>query len=183
MALAATVVITTILAIIINKGITDIENKPFRGFFLIIIGFSLQLIIFNDKFANSNYSYLTPYIYVLSLFVLLAVVLLNLNYTGMRITLVGFLLNATVIVANHGYMPQDIAKLTLMGETEKVELLTKFGHYYNGTPMSQNTHLNFLGDIIAPTFLRPYAGIYSVGDVILIVGLCYFVFEFLKKEK
>jgi hypothetical protein len=183
MAFATTAVIAIILAIIINRGVRGIENKPFRGFSLIIVGFSLQLIIFNDKFANSSYSYLTPYIYVLSLFVLLAVVLLNLNYTGMRITLVAFLLNAIVIIANYGYMPQDIAKLELMGETEKVELLTKFGHYYNGTVMSTSTHLNFLGDIIAPTFLKPYAGVYSIGDIILIIGLCYFIFEFLKRKK
>ncbi|MGB9695466.1 MAG: DUF5317 family protein, partial [Caldisericaceae bacterium] len=81
------------------------------------------------------------------------------------------------------YMPQDISKLQLIGEFEKINLLQKYGSYYNGTIMSAKTHLNFLGDIIAPTFLKPYAGVYSIGDVILTIGLCFFVFEFLKKKR
>jgi len=48
--------------------------------------------------------------------------------------------------------------------------------------MSQETRLNFLGDIIAPTFLRPYASVHSIGDVILLLGLCCFIFEFLRRD-
>jgi len=174
--------ICSIIAIIINRGIDGIEKKPFRGFPLIISGLVIQIIIFSEGFFHSSYRYLTPYLYILSLLMLLTVIILNLRYRGMKIALIGFLSNLTVILANGGYMPQDINKLQIMGKLDKVEMLNKFGRYYNGIAMSQETRLNFLGDIIAPTFLRPYASVHSIGDVILLLGLCYFIFEFLQKE-
>ncbi|MGC8972423.1 MAG: DUF5317 family protein [bacterium] len=176
------ITICSVIAILVNKGIRGIEKKTFRGFYLIIIGFALQIVIFSEKFFYSGYRYLTPYIYILSLLLLLTAILLNLRYNGMKIALIGFLSNLTVIVANGGYMPQDINKLQIMGKIDKVENLSRFGRYYNGIIMSQETRLNFLGDIIAPTFLKPYAGVHSIGDIILIAGLCYFIFEFLSKE-
>lgn len=175
--------ICLVIAILINKGISGIEKKTFRGFPLIFVGFSLQIVIFSERFFYSNYRYLTPYIYILSLLILLSVILLNLRYRGMRIALIGFLSNLIVIIANGGYMPQDINKLQIMGKLGKVEMLSKFGKYYNGIVMSQDTKLNFLGDIIAPTFIKPYASVHSIGDIILVAGLCYFIFEFLRKEK
>lgn len=170
------------IAVLLNKGIKGIEKKVFRGFPLIIVSFALQIIIFSERFFNSNYRYLTPYIYITSLLMLLIVILLNLKYRGMKISLIGFLSNLIVIIANGGYMPQDISKLQMMGKLDKVEMLTKFGRYYNGVIMSEKTRLNFLGDIIAPTFLKPYASVHSIGDIILLIGLCYFIFEFLRKE-
>lgn len=177
-----TVGICLLIAILINKSIRGIEGKVFKGFPLIIIGFVLQIAIFSKRFFYSNYRHLTPYIYIISLFILLTVILLNLRYRGMKIALIGFLSNLIVIIANGGYMPQDINKLQMMGKLDKVEMLSKFGKYYNGIVMSEKTKLNFLGDIIAPTFLKPYASVHSIGDIILLIGLCYFIFEFLKRE-
>ncbi|HON72883.1 MAG TPA: DUF5317 family protein [bacterium] len=179
----AAIIVCFIVAILFNRGISGIEEKPFRGFPLILVAVILQMIIFTERFFYSNYRYLTPYIYILSLLILLAAMLLNLRYRGLRIALIGFLSNLTVIVANRGYMPQDINKLQAMGKFDKVDMLNKFGKYYNGTIMSQETHLNFLGDIIAPTFLKPYASVHSIGDIILVIGLCYFIFEFIHKEE
>ncbi|MGB9682303.1 MAG: DUF5317 family protein [bacterium] len=182
MASLVVIIVCLIVAISINKGIRGIEKKPFRGFSLVLIAMTLQVVIFNERFFYSPYRYLTPYIYVSSLFMLLTVILLNLQYRGLRIVLIGFLSNLVVIVANRGYMPQDISKLEAMGKLENVEILNRFGTYYNGIVMSSKTHLNFLGDIIAPTFLRSYGTVQSVGDIILIIGLCYFVFELFRKE-
>lgn len=181
MAFLLVILLCFIIAVFINKGFRGIERKVFRGFPLVLISIALQTIIFSDSFFYSNYRYLTPYIYILSLLILLTVIILNLRYRGIRIALVGFLSNLTVIVANKGYMPQDINKLQEMGKLDKVEMLSKFGRYYNGIVMSQETRLNFLGDIIAPKFLKPYASVHSIGDIILVIGLCYFVFELLHR--
>lgn len=183
MAFLLAIILCFIVAVIINKGIRGIEKKTFRGFPLILLSIALQMIIFSDKFFYSSYRYLTPYLYTLSLLILLTVVILNLRYKGLRIALIGFLSNLTVIIANRGYMPQDISKLQEMGKIDKVEMLNKFGRYYNGVVMSQETRLNFLGDVIALKFLKPYASVCSIGDIILVIGLCYFIFELLRREK
>lgn len=181
MAFAGIIILSAVFAIIINKGISGIERKSFKGFILIFIGFGLQLAIFNDKFAFSEYAYLTPYIYILSLITLLAVLLLNLRYFGIKIALFGFLQNCITIIANGGYMPQDLSKLELIGNLEKAELLRKFGHFYNGIATTENTHLKFLSDIIAISSPKFLASIYSIGDIFISVGLAIFVFEFLKR--
>jgi len=176
------IIVCLIVAIFINGGVRGIENKSFHGFPLIVVALVLQIIVFNERFFYSPYRYLTPYIYVSSLLMLFTVMLLNLRYKGLRIAIIGFLSNLTVIIANKGYMPQDIDKLKAMGKLENVDMLNRFGAYYNGIIMSSNTRLNFLGDIIAPTFLKSYGTVQSIGDIILIIGLCYFIFELFQKE-
>ena len=183
MLLSATVLICFIIAIIVNHGVKGIEEKSVKGFYLIFIGFGIQLAIFNEKFATSGFSYLTPYFYILSLLLLMLFLLLNLKYKGIKITMLGFLLNFIVIVANKGYMPQDPEKLVLMKEFEKIELLNKFGAFYNGTLMTYKTHFNFLGDIIAVPILKPYGSVYSIGDVFITIGITIFIFELLKFER
>lgn len=177
------VLIAAILGIILNKGFEGVAENPIRGFYLAIIGFILQLGIFSPEFAFSKYEYLTPYFYIASLIILLTFVILNLNYNGMKIILIGSILNLIAIISNGGYMPQYIDKLTIAGEFEKIELLKQYGHFYNGILGNSETKLNILTDIIAigkPSFL---AGVYSIGDLIIIIGLIVFIFEFTKKRK
>ncbi|BAL81532.1 DUF5317 family protein [Caldisericum exile] len=177
------VLVAAILGIIINRGFEGVVENSIRGFYLAIIGFIIQLGIFSSDFAFSEYEYLTPYFYIASLVFLLAFVLLNLNYHGMKIILVGFLLNFLAIITNGGYMPQYIDKLTIAGEFEKIELLKQYGHFYNGILGNSQTRLRPLTDIIAIGKPAILSGVYSIGDLIIIVGLIIFIFEFTKKKK
>jgi hypothetical protein len=177
------VLIAIIIAVIVNKGLKGIEHKKVEQFYLILLGFAIQLIIFSQEFSYSKLNFLTPILYIYSLFILLIFMVLNLQYKGIKIAGIGFLSNLTVIVSNGGYMPQNLLKLELVWGQEKVELLKQAGHFNNAISMSPNTHLNFLSDIIAipkPGFLM---GIYSIGDVFITIGITIFIFEFLKFEK
>ena len=173
----------TFVAIIINKGLKGIEHKKTRHLYLIVLGFVIQSIIFSRIFSNSKLNSLTPYIYLFSLFILLLFMILNLNYNGIKITVIGLLSNLIVIAANGGYMPQDLLKIELVWGQEKVELLKQSGHFNNGIVMSQNTRLNFLGDIIAIPKLKFLMGVYSIGDVLITIGITIFIFEFLRFKK
>ena len=183
MLLSIIVLAVTVVATAVNKGVKGIENKEVKFVYLIFLGFLIQIAIFNENFARSSLSSITPILYIVSLFILLAFVITNARrYFGMKIAFVGSILNLIVIVANGGYMPQDIDKLYLAGLKGKVELLQESGKFYNAVIMSKDTHLNFLGDIIAIPQLKPIASVYSVGDVFLVLGICVFIFEFFKKE-
>jgi len=177
------VLIAIIIAVIVNKGLRAIEHKKVEQFYLILLGFAIQLVIFNEKFSYSKLNFLTPILYIYSLFILLIFMVLNLQHKGIKIAGIGFLSNLAVIVSNGGYMPQNLLKLKLIGEQEKVELLKQFGHFYNGIVMSPNTHLNFLGDIIVIPKLKFLMGVYSIGDVVITIGITIFIFEFLKFER
>jgi hypothetical protein len=177
------VILSTFIAIIANKGLRGIEHKKVEQFYLILLGFAIQLVIFNEKFSYSKLNFLTPILYIYSLLILLIFMVLNLQYKGIKIAGIGFLSNLAVIVSNGGYMPQDLLKIKLVWGQEKVELLKQFGHFYNGIIMSPNTHLNFLGDIIAIPKLKFLMGVYSIGDVFITIGIAIFIFEFLKFER
>ena len=97
-----------VIALVINKGVSGIKNKEVKAVYLIFIGFLIQLFIFNEKFSNSIFSSATPIFYVVSLFILLAFLLLNLHYKGILVASVGFSLNLLVILGNKGFMPQDL---------------------------------------------------------------------------
>ena len=177
------VVISIVIAVIVNKGLRGIEHKKVEQFYLILLGFAIQLVIFSQEFSYSKLNFLTPILYIYSLLILLIFMVLNLQYKGIKIAGIGFLSNLAAIVSNGGYMPQDLMKIELVWGQEKVELLKQTGRFNNAISMSPNTHLNFLGDIIAipkPKFLM---GVYSVGDVFITIGIAIFIFEFLKFER
>ena len=177
------VLIAIIIAIIVNKGLRAIEHKKVEQFYLILLGFTIQLVIFSQEFSYSKLNFLTPILYIYSLFILLIFMVLNLQYKGIKIAGIGFLSNLAVIVSNGGYMPQDLLKIELVWGQEKVELLKQAGHFNNAISMSPNTHLNFLSDIIAIPRPRFLMGVYSIGDVVITIGITIFIFEFLKFEK
>jgi hypothetical protein len=177
------VVISIVIAVIVNKGLRGIEHKKVEQFYLILLGFAIQLVIFSQEFSYSKLNFLTPILYIYSLFILLIFMVLNLQYKGIKIAGIGFLSNLAVIVSNDGYMPQDIPKLELVWGQGKVELLKQAGHFNNAISMSPNTHLNFLSDIIAIPKPRFLIGVYSIGDVVITIGITIFIFEFLKFER
>jgi membrane-associated HD superfamily phosphohydrolase len=177
------VVISIVIAVIINKGLRGIEHKKVEQFYLILLGFAIQLVIFSQEFSYSKLNFLTPILYIYSLLILLIFMVLNLQHKGIKIAGIGFLSNLAVIVSNDGYMPQDIPKLELVWGQGKVELLKQAGHFNNAISMSPNTHLNFLSDIIAIPKPRFLMGVYSIGDVVITIGITIFIFEFLKFER
>jgi len=177
------VLIAIIIAVIVNKGLRGIEHKKVEQFYLILLGFAIQLVIFSREFSYSKLNFLTPILYIYSLLILLIFMVLNLQYKGIKIAGIGFLSNLAAIVSNGGYMPQDLMKIELVWGQEKVELLKQTGHFNNAISMSPNTHLNFLSDIIAIPKPRFLMGVYSIGDVFITIGIAIFIFEFLKFER
>ncbi len=173
-----------LLAMLKYRNIKNIENKNIKFYLLILLGFVIQIAIFNEKFAQSELNYLTPVLYILSLIVLLIFLLTNFKeYNGIKVTTAGFILNIIVILANKGYMPQSIKQLALSGQMEKIKLLTKYGHFYNATVMTNKTRLNLLGDRILLSLFGKFRTVYSIGDIIIMVGIAIFVFELFAPDK
>ncbi len=173
-----------LLAMLKYRNIKNIENKNIKFYWLILLGFVIQIAIFNEKFAQSELNYLTPVLYILSLIVLLIFLLTNFKeYNGIKVTTAGFILNIIVILANKGYMPQSIKQLALSGQMEKIKLLTKYGHFYNATVMTNKTRLNLLGDKILLSLFGKFRTVYSIGDIIIMVGIAIFVFELFAPDK
>lgn len=152
-----------------------IENFHLKALPLGVGAFVVQLLIFTSR-GESLLGALLPGVYVLTLLMLLAFLLLNRRVFGVPILLVGLMLNVLVIGANHGRMPVDPQALVATGQGSHAEELVRDGTAANVVLMSDQTHLNFLGDYIVLPFLGDMGSAYSAGDLVALAGEAALVF-------
>ena len=89
----------------------------------------------------------------------------------------GMVLNAIVILANGGYMPASASALIASGHQKAADqLLNNLDHIYANTLlMSDQTSLNFMGDWLYVPWWLPFANAFSIGDLVLMIGLAWLI--------
>ena len=108
-----------------------------------------------------------PALYIASLLVVVGVLWLNRSLPGVRLLLVGSLLNAIVITANAGQMPRHEPL-----SPEPAPGIVR-GPFTNTRGIDANTRLVQLGDILELPFRPGY--FFSAGDIAIAVGAGWFV--------
>lgn len=129
---------------------------------LIVLGMIVQLALFSSPLGNAIGD-AAPTIYVVSNIAVLVAVAANLAVPGLAVVLAGGASNLLVIVANGGYMPVSPGALEAMGR------LPKEG-YSNSAPRDV-VALGPLTDIFTMPAWVPMANVFSVGDVLIGVGV------------
>ena len=152
-----------ILAGLLLGGRLDgILAMRFRWPFLAIAGLLVQVVLFSelgDRLAGD----LGPAIYVASTVAVLLALLRNVALPGLWLAAVGALSNLAAIVANGGAMPADAAALRLAGFDGPGE--------HTNSIMLANPALRPLTDIFAVPAGVPLANVFSIGDVLIAVGV------------
>ena len=159
-----------------------IENFDLKALPLGVGAFVVQLLIFTSR-GESLLGTLLPGIYVLSLLMLLAFLLVNHRVFGVPILLAGLMLNVLVIGANHGRMPADPQALVATGQGSHAEELLRNGTAANVVLMSDLTYLNFLGDYIVLPFLGDVGSAYSAGDLLALAGEAALVYGMVRADR
>jgi hypothetical protein len=157
------------LSLVTGGRLRYIENFHLNALPLGVGAFVVQLLIFTSR-GESLLGVLLPGVYVLTLLVLLAFLLVNRRVFGIPVLLVGLMLNLLVIGANGGRMPADPQALVATGQSSHAEELVRDGTAANVVLMSDRTHLNFLGDYIVLPLLGDMGSAYSTGDLLALVG-------------
>ena len=88
----------------------------------------------------------------------------NRRITGVPVLLAGGALNLVPILANGGVMPANPAV------ADAAAVQAKPGQFVNSVPVS-DAHLGFLGDVLATPESLPLHNVYSIGDVVIVIGL------------
>jgi len=154
--------------------LANLSKLNLRGAWLILIALAIQLLIFPLS-RQPIISFGTEYLHLASYALLVVFVILNWREWGILAMGVGMLLNLIVITANGGYMPTRPELLEVAGRQEATKALREVGKYGNNILMGPDTPLGFLGDIFSVPAWVPLANVFSVGDLLLALGLIYFL--------
>jgi hypothetical protein len=86
-------------------------------------------------------------------------------------------LNVLVVAANGGYMPQSEAAHIASRGTPQTSSQASEPQLRNVLPMSSETRLNWLGDVIPEPAWLPRNNVISLGDLLLGLGLALLAFQ------
>ena len=151
-----------LIGLLARGRLSGLARLEFEWAPLIALGMIIQVALFSDPIASSIGS-AGPPIYVGSSLLVLAAVCRNWSIAGMPIVALGAASNLVAIVANGGYMPASAAALAAQGrEAPSV---------YSNSAYVAEPALAPLTDIFAmPTWL-PLANVFSIGDVLIALGI------------
>ena len=128
----------------------------------IAIGMLVQLALFSTP-AGDALGPLAPWAYLASNALVLGAVARNILVPGLPLVFLGGLSNVVAIVANGGYMPVSPEALAAMGRGAQTG--------YSNSRLVADVQLWPLTDLFAmPTWI-PTANVFSIGDVMIGIGV------------
>ena len=162
MILALAVPIGLIAGTLLGGSLDHLAGLRIRWSWLAVGGLVFQALLFTETGASLA-GPAGPALYVASTAAVLVAVLRNLDLTGMPLVAIGALSNLAAVVANGGRMPTTAAALAAAG-------LDGPGDYTNSAVLA-NPALGPLTDVFAIPAGVPLANVFSVGDVLIALGI------------
>jgi hypothetical protein len=168
------VVVGLAAGILTGGRLAAIGDLRFRWAPLVLVGFLAQVVLFSDA-VSERVGDLGPILYVGSTLVVVAAVLRNAAVPGMPLVALGALSNLVAIVANGGFMPASPAAMAALGKDAPTA-------YSNSAVLAQPA-LGPLTDIFALPVWLPLHNIFSVGDVLLGVGVAIALATAMRRDR
>jgi hypothetical protein len=157
------------------------EVPMLRDLWLVFMAFAPQYILIYLPTRETVSDKLFAILLVLSQTLFLGFAVLNRNFPGMKILLIGTALNWFVIVANGGLMPispETAGRLISESVLANIQIGSRFGAK-DILLLPQHTRLEWLSDRFLPPAWLPYQVAFSLGDVFIAIG----VFWLLARQK
>ena len=139
-----------------------LAQLQFRWPWVMLGGLLVQVLLFSDVFS-SRIGAAGPPIYAASTAAVVLAVLANRRITGMPIVALGATCNFAAIMANGGFMPAALGALQAHGQVTST--------VYSNSVVLPDPALAPLTDIFALPAWLPFANVFSVGDVLIGVGV------------
>ena len=152
-----------VLGLVLGGRLGNLAGFQFRWGWLAVAGLLVQVVLFTptgDAVAGAA----GPAIYIASTLAVFVAVLRNIRLAGMPVVALGALSNLAAITANGGAMPADAAALATAG--------IPIEDHLNSVVIADPV-LRPLTDIFALPAWLPMANVFSVGDVLIAVGIAW----------
>ena len=144
-----------------GRRLSALADVEFRAPWLALIAILLQVAVINVLPGGS--AGLHRGVHVASYALIAAFLVANRRFPYLWVISLGGACNLLAIVVNGGVMPASAAALQRAGIHQAPAEFT------NSTPIA-GAHLTFLGDVFAVPGWLPLSNVFSIGDVILVVG-------------
>ena len=184
------VIETISLSLLIGKlrggKIKNIESLYIEGWYLFVLSFGLEIASLliatrtNGKMSNiveDKFFYIHIFIYLL----LIIGLLMNYYNKGLRVTLLGSILNFLPLAFNHGRMPVSVNALKYSNLYSQLSLLEE-GRIMTHALVTESTKLIFLSDIIPIPEPYIFPKIISIGDIFISLGLFILIQTYMKNR-
>ena len=175
MFLIVAILIGVVLGYASGGRLSNLAALRFRHWWLILVSLAIQLAIFPLVGTQALLPYATVPLHYLSYALIFAFLVINYRAFPLLVIGAGAALNLLVIGVNGGRMPSSLTALSRAGHHEAAALLAEKGVQGNVILMSESTKFNVLGDLFWLPAWIPRATAFSVGDVILAIGLLWLV--------
>ena len=156
------VLIGLVLGFLVGGRPAGLADLHLRWSWIIVAGLFIQVVLFSEP-VSERVGALGPPIYVASTAMVIAAVVANRAITGMLVVAAGAASNLIAIVANGGYMPVSAGAAAVLGAHSP-------SNYSNSVQLPDPV-LAPLTDIFALPPWVPFANVFSVGDVLIGVGI------------
>ena len=150
------------IGLLLGGQASRLGELKLRFAWLCLLGLGIQLLLFSDAVTERIGDLGVP-IYVASTFAVAAAVAANYRIPGMAVVALGAFSNLAAIVANGGYMPTTAEALAASGFAEKT--------VYSNSAVLADPKLPWLTDIFALPRWIPAHNVFSVGDVLIGIGV------------
>jgi hypothetical protein len=150
-----------VIGILAGGGLEGLAALRLRWIPLMLLGLLVQVAIFTDA-VGRLVGEAGPAIYVASTAAVLVAVLRNVAIPGVAVIAAGAGCNLAAIVANGGWMPADPAALAAIGGLDDG---------YTNSIVVADPALRPLTDVFALPAWLPLSNVFSVGDVLIGIGI------------
>ena len=151
-----------LLGMLVGGRLDGLAAIRFRWAPVAFAGLAIQVVLFSGPVAERIGDAGTP-LYVGSTVLVLAALLRNLRLAGLPLVAVGAMSNLAAMVANGGSMPASADALATLGKSIRDE--------YSNSVLLPDPALAPLTDIFAMPGFLPMANVFSIGDVLIGVGV------------
>ncbi len=171
MFLIGAVIIGVVLGYVLKGRIVNLSGLHLRAWWLVVVAMAIQFCIFPLFSERALFPYLTTELHLLSYGLLFLFFVINYRVRALRVIALGALSNLLVISVNSGRMPSSAYALVRAGQADIADKLAGSGVVGNIVLMGRGTRLDFLGDWLYLPHGFPLATAFSVGDLLIAMGL------------
>ena len=170
MIIIAPLLLSILVGLLRGGSLLALAEVRFRYGGLIVLALALQRVIYTSWWEGiPTLAGWTSTIYSVSMAVLVLAVGLNHTLPGMGLLGAGLFLNSIAVWSNSGHMPASLGALQTAGFLSPDQHVATW-QLNNSILMSDSSRLWFLCDIFALPQSWPMANVFSIGDLLVVLG-------------